>query len=247
MSRAESRAPRPVRHRRMSSELVDMLTADIRDGVYEIGASLPPERELSEEFGVSRLTVREALATLESSGLIVLRSGTRAKVRAPDMGSVLDMLSGAAALHFAGRSGIDNVVHFQDARTLVECGVARLAATRVTDAQVAELRAILARNAAAIGDAEEFGRTDMEFHLCLAETIANPIISGFYVAVDRWLSDARRITLSDAAQTDVAFAAHERILEAIAARDPERADAEMRAHLSQVNGLYRRMTAAEGT
>ncbi len=230
---------RMIRPKRMGTELAEILTADIRDGVYEVGASLPAERELSQTFGVSRLTVREALSSLEKSGLIVLRSGTRARVRAPNMDNVLDMLSGAAALHFAGASGVENIVHFQDARMLIECGVARLAATRATQAQLGDLRARLEDNRRSIGDTERFGQTDMEFHFAIADTVANPILNGFYIAVDRWLNDARQITLSDPRQVETAFEAHARIYAAIEAGDPDGADAAMRAHLSQVHDLYR--------
>ena len=64
------RAGRIVRRRRMHEDLVEMLATDIRAGVYEMGDALPSERDLMDEFGVSRLTVREATAALESKGFI---------------------------------------------------------------------------------------------------------------------------------------------------------------------------------
>ncbi len=63
----------------MHEDLVEILADDIRSGVYPVGETLPSERTLMDDFGVSSLTVREAMAALEKSGLIETRPGTRAQ------------------------------------------------------------------------------------------------------------------------------------------------------------------------
>lgn len=221
--------------RRMSEEIVEILTADIRNGVYVEGDPLPSERGMVEEFGVSRITVREALASLERSGLIAQHPGMRAKVRMPDSASVVEMLSGAATLQLAQPGGVG---HFQDVRTLVETGVAQLVAERITDEQVALLSDRLDENEASVGDVEHFARSDMAFHGAIAEVLDNPMVSGFYLAVDRWLADVRSTTLALEGQMETAFAAHAEIFKAIEARNPRGAQEAMRAHLEQVNRVY---------
>lgn len=226
---------RIAKPRRMSEELVDVLTTDIRNGVYDVGDQLPSERHMVEEFGVSRITVREALASLERSGLIAQHPGMRAKVRMPDSATVVDMLSGAATLQLSQPGGVG---HFQDVRSLVETGVAELAAARVTDDQIGHLSTLLEQNRESLGNVEHFARTDITFHEGIAEVTGNPMIAGFYLAVDRWLWDVRCTTLAREGQMDTAYAAHIEIFDAIAARDPRAAQDAMRSHLDQVNRVY---------
>lgn len=231
----EENTRRISKPRRMSEELVEILTTDIRNGIYEEGDSLPSERHMVEEFGVSRITVREALASLERSGLIAQHPGMRAKVRMPDSASVVEMLSGAATLQLAQPGGVK---YFQDARTLVETGVAQLAAERISDAEIAHLKELLVENEVSVGNVEHFARTDIAFHDAIAAVLDNPMISGFYLAVDRWLSDVRCTTLAHDGQMETAFAAHIAIYKAIEARDPKGAQEAMRSHLEQVNQVY---------
>lgn len=226
---------RPVRRRRMHEDLVDMLAQDIREGVFKVGEALPSERNLMQEFNVSRLTVREATAALESAGLIETRPGSRARVRAPGPEFLLEMLSQAATFYLQQPGGLQT---FTEVRQLVETGIVRLAAARATPAQIEELRERLERNHATIDDTEAFGRTDIEFHSAIAAIADNPIINAFFVAVDNWLREVRNTTLRVKGQTDTAFKAHRAIFEAIEARDPGRAAEAMRAHLQQLEEVY---------
>ena len=229
------RAGRIVRRRRMHEDLVEMLATDIRAGVYEMGDALPSERDLMDEFGVSRLTVREATAALESKGFIETRPGTRARVCGPWPDFLLGMLSEAAAFHLTEPGGLRS---FMEIRAIVETGVARIAAERISKDQIAGLRAELERNRDAVGDMDEFGRTDVEFHSAIARVVENPIINAFFVAIDEWLREVRRTSLLNNGQMETAYAAHARIFAALEAHDPDRAAAEMRGHLDQLSQIY---------
>ncbi|WP_118134731.1 FCD domain-containing protein [Oceanicella sp. SM1341] len=226
---------RLVKRKRMHEELVEMLSEDIRSGVFAVGDALPSERELMEEFGVSRLTVREALGALEKSGLIAVRPGTRARVCEPSSDRLVELLSGTATFYISQPEGLRN---FQDVRTLVETGLARMAAERATPEDIAGLGAILEANRASVGDTEAFARTDMDFHLAIARIVGNPMLDAFYLAVDRWLHEVRLVTLAHEGQMETAFAAHQRIFDAIRARDADRAFGAMREHLLQVNSMH---------
>jgi DNA-binding FadR family transcriptional regulator len=232
-----TRERRPVRHRRMHEDLVETLADDVRQGIYAVGDSLPSERQLMEEFSVSRATVRDAMAALESHGLIETHPGTRARVCGPRADFLLKMLSQAAVFYLHQPDGLRT---FGEVRELVETGVVRLAAESITDAQVERLRQKLTSNHQAIGDAQLFGQTDIDFHLAIAETVNNPIISSFFRAVEQWLQEVRDISLRNAGQMEIAYTAHAKIFEAIEARDPDIAAAQMRAHLHQLLSIYPR-------
>ncbi|HDZ74025.1 MAG TPA: FCD domain-containing protein [Aurantimonas coralicida] len=229
------REGRIVKRRRMHEDLVEMLATDIREGVYTVGDALPSERDLMDEFGVSRLTVREATAALESKGLIETRPGTRARVCGPRPDFLLGMLSEAAAFHLGEPGGLRS---FMEIRGIVETGVARIAAERITDEQIEGLKSELGRNRKAVGDMAEFGRTDVEFHSAIARIVENPIVDGFFIAVDEWLREVRRTSLLNDGQMETAYAAHVRIFAALELRDPDRASAEMREHLGQLSRIY---------
>lgn len=74
----------PIQNRRLYQQIADKLSAMIESGDFPPGSYLPPERELAEQFGVSRTSVREALIALEVSGLVSVRVGDGVKVRHPE-------------------------------------------------------------------------------------------------------------------------------------------------------------------
>lgn len=234
-SAASPTARRQIKRRRMHEDLVEILAGNIREGIFPVGAPLPSERQLMDEFGVSRLTVREAFAALESRGLIETRPGARARVCGPRADFLLNMLSQAAIFYLQQPGGLSS---FGEVRELVETGVVRLAAERACDDQIAVLRDRLEANRAAVGDRDAFARTDVTFHLTIAEIVDNPIISAFFHAVDQWLREIRDTTLRNDGQMEIALAAHEAIYDAIAARQPDRAAEAMRAHLHQLATIY---------
>ncbi len=226
---------RIVRRRRMHEDLVEMLAGDICEGVFEVGDTLPSERAMMEEFGVSRLTVREAMAALEARGLIETRPGSRARVCGPRPEFLLTMLSQAATFHLSQPGGLRALT---EVRQLVETGVVRLASVVATDTDIAGLRDRLEENRKAIGDPPRFAQTDIAFHAAIAETVNNPIIDGFFKALDEWLHEVRDTSLRAPNQMETAFAAHEAIMDALSARDPERSAQAMLAHLEQLERVY---------
>jgi len=232
-----TRERRKIRRRRMHEDLVDVLADDIRNGIFPVGELLPSERRLMEEFGVSRLTVREAIAALEGHGLIETRPGSRARVCGPRADFLLTMLSQAAAFYLNQPGGLKT---FGEARELVETGVVRLAAEHATSPQIEELEKRLRANQVAIGNPKIFGQTDIEFHLAVAQIADNPIISSFFRAIDQWLQEVRDISLRNDGQMDIAYAAHAKVFDAIKARSPDLAAQEMRKHLHQVATIYPR-------
>ncbi|WP_044559827.1 FadR/GntR family transcriptional regulator [Azospirillum sp. B4] len=218
--------PIPANGQRLYRQVADAIAADIRQGVYGPGRRLPSERDLAETFDVSRPTVREAMITLEILGLVEARHGSGIYVtdQLPAQETTAELDIGAFEL--------------TEARRLVEGEVAALAATTITDGELAELTALLTEigeeNARhAVGE-----KADRRFHLTIARASRNTALVG--VVEQLW--DMRYKSPLCMAMLDRARAVgdhprveeHQRIVHSLAARDPQAARAAMRDHLGRV-------------
>jgi DNA-binding FadR family transcriptional regulator len=171
-------------------------------------------------FDVGRASIREALYALGRMGLVQVRTGERPLVTRPTPEKLLTELSGVARQFLAGSNGPE---HFQEARALFEVGVARLAATRASNEDIAKLRLSLDANGAARGNLGRFERTDVAFHYVLAQITRNPIFTAVHDALVEWLTSQRTVSLRAPGAEEAAFEAHRRIFEGVAARDPDAA------------------------
>jgi len=225
----------PIKRRRLYEDLVEQLTGLIVSGRVPPGTHLPSERELVEQFGVGRSAVREALFALQKMGMVTLQSGERALVVAPTSGALVNELAGAVRYYLSQPSGVRD---FQGARALLEVGLARHAALNAQPKDLDALKAALEANEKALGQVERFIDTDVAFHYVLAEIGENPIFTTLLTALAEWLRGQRGSSVNAPGSPEAAVAAHKRIYEAIAARDPDRAEREMRAHLQQVADFY---------
>src|SRR5919109_363345 len=125
----------PVSVARASSSISDQIRQAIVTGKLPQGERLPPERELAEQFGVSRVTVRDALRGLEAMGLIEVRVGARG-------GAFVTVPSGAIVGQTMSDMMMMQAVSPQDiveARLVVELGTVTLACARATDDDLARL------------------------------------------------------------------------------------------------------------
>jgi GntR family transcriptional regulator, sialic acid-inducible nan operon repressor len=227
-----------IKRRRLYEDVASSLEQMIRDTDFLPGDFLPSERELMARFGVGRPAVREALFHLQKMGVIEVRSGERARVTRPTPKAVVESLAGAAR-HLLAEP--DGVRQFQNARAFFEIGLGRYAAEHATEQDLHELAAALDANRQSIGNIARFERTDVAFHYVLAVIPRNPIFTALHSAIAEWLIEQRRITLGYPGQNEVAYRAHAEIYEAIAARDPDRSERVVRAHLDQVCDMYWRV------
>src|SRR5262245_36151018 len=132
---------KPVESRRLYQQIADQIRELIDQGGFEAGTRLPPERDLAQQLGVSRPSLREALIALDVEGRVEVRSGSGVFVSAaqPDR---------AAAPKTAAMG--ESPSQLMDARSLIEGEVVILACARVTDELLARLRALLSGMAAEI-------------------------------------------------------------------------------------------------
>lgn len=225
----------PIRRRRLYQDVADHLEQMIRDNRLKEGEALPSERELMEQFQVGRPAVREALLSLQKAGLVAVSNGERARVTRPDASHFIGELSSAARVFLSGPDGIR---HFQQARLTLEVALARHAAREGNAADIARIAGALERNRRALGDIEEFEKSDVAFHYEIVLVARNPLFNGVHQAVVQWLTEQRDVSLRASRAKADAFAFHERIYEAIAAHDCDAAEVAMREHLESVAAFY---------
>lgn len=192
------------------------------------GDSLPSEGELSRRLSVSRLTVREAVRSLEARGLLEVRKGRRPVVREPNGRLVGD--------YFKTTVRRDPVMLFEllEVRFALEVRIASLAARNAS-------RASLAAMAAAIGqmrdaaDEAAFHDADVRFHEALAVASGNSMLTQLIEELGEPLRVSRqhshRGRLRDGRPVAEVIDAHQAVLDAVERRDPRAAAREMEAHL----------------
>lgn len=215
---------------RAADTVVRQLSAKIQSGEYSDGTPLPPERLLMEEFGISRTVVREAVQSLSKQGLLEARPRHRPIVRKPGYDAAISAMESVVS-HLLNNSG--GVKNLFDTRILIEAALVRQAAQQAQREDIAALKAALEANEAAIGDSEEFYRSDCAFHALLYEIPRNPVLPALHKAYVTWLapqwSQMPRLPERNRANVD----AHGKIFEGILMRDPDAAEAALRTHLEQ--------------
>jgi GntR family transcriptional repressor for pyruvate dehydrogenase complex len=214
----------PIRRAPLYEEIADRLRALISAQKLDPGDRLPSERELSSTLGVSRTSVRQALATLRSIGLIEVRHGDGAYLlrTGEEMVSSLTV----AMLH----SQADHSMVWE-AREAIEVHAARLAAGRATSADLARMRRALDAMAAAIEAGEEGTDADAVLHRAIVAAAHNPMLDQLYEGIAEAVDRTSAASLSIPGRPPESLRAHRAIVEAIGDRDAERAASEMTSHL----------------
>ncbi len=217
--------------RRLHAHVVDALVPRIVSGELAPGSLLPTEPEMSARFGVSRSVVREALRVLGAKGLIDVRHGSGTRVTTPDRWDTLDPLI-LLALRKRGASAA--VLHdLLEARTIVECEVAALAAERAKPEERTALQAALVTMRESLHDPARFVAGDSAFHLTLLRAARNRVLERMTQPMHELLSYAQALTDAIPGVLTRALAEHETIADAVERRDPEAARNAMRVHLAQ--------------
>jgi GntR family transcriptional repressor for pyruvate dehydrogenase complex len=226
----------PIVVPKTSDVLARELRKQILGGALLPGASLPAEREIVLQTGLSRGSVREALRILEAEGLVSTRPGRQGGSVARQPGD--ESLAKYISLFVHGR-GI-SLVSLLQTREAVEPALAALAARNRTDAQLAELTAITERVEAAYSDTPLYLAENVNWHCAIAAASHNELLRAFMVAISSMIYKASAI--EDFATEEVrglVIKAHRRILAAIAAQDADAAHRRMARHLAALTAAMR--------
>ncbi|MEM6760266.1 MAG: FCD domain-containing protein [Pseudomonadota bacterium] len=217
--------PRP----RSADKLVAKFERLIRDGQLPEGSALPPEREIVQEFGVSRTVAREAVLSLSSKGLIEARPGFRPIVKKPGYETAISVLGSLVPQLLSLPGGVKNLF---DVRILMEASLVRTAAHEATREQIRDLKAALTRNGEAIEDSTRFYATDIEFHGVLYRIPDNPLLPALHRAYTEWLAPQWANMPRLPSRNRDNYDAHSRIFDGILMRDPDEAERQLRQHLA---------------
>jgi GntR family transcriptional repressor for pyruvate dehydrogenase complex len=208
------------------AQVVDHVRREIEAGRLGPGDRLPPERELAQQMGVSRPSLRSGLRTLTAMGIIHARrgAGTFIVEGPPHLGKA--PLQFMAALH-----GF-TLDQMYEARRMLEVGAAGLAAARATGEQLVAMADEITGMYATLDDPQAFLRHDLGFHRAVAAGSGNPIVATIIGTLVEIIWEAGRVSMQGFSLRESADT-HRRIYDAIRARSPERARREMTGHLEQ--------------
>lgn len=215
---------RSVKRASLTKQLIDEIILSIESGELPAGEKMPPEAELAEMLHVSRNSLREALKTLETFGIIqsIHGQGTflspNAAQRIPNM-ELLQLLSDN-----------DDLQNLLDARLVLEPGIAKLAAERRTDADIDALSASLGSFVS-----KDNGISTM-FHVRLSEAAKSPVLHGYLQAIFQKLVYTPYPLLQEKLLPDLhddEVREHREVLDAIIEKDGDSAQELMHMHLKR--------------
>lgn len=219
----------PIQPARLYEQIVQQIESRILRGELKPGDKLPAERELAEQFGVSRTAVREAVKALIQLGLVDAQPGRGTFVIQRSPSGVRDVMT--QILKSDLERGTRDLV---EVREILEPEIAFLAAQRAGEEHRSAMRAAIAQMEQSLTDIDAFIEADLDFHLALAEASRNSLILALIDnLVDILRSARRRIALVPGGITR-AQEHHKRIYAAIERGDGNAARQAMSNHLGQV-------------
>ena len=225
---------RPVAGKRAFEEIAEQIRAQLSRHSLRVGDRLPAERQLAEQFHVSRNTLREALRSLEIAGLLELKKGATG-------GAFIREGGGGAAV--AGLSDLFHMgtirpQHLTEARILIGTEVARLACARRTKEDLAALQGNVeaAEAATAAGNVELRAQVNYEFHRLLARAAKNPVL---IVLTDAMMEMTRHFVESVGYMPNrYVMPSRRRLLACLQSKDGEAAAAEMKGLLQRLQRFH---------
>lgn len=235
----------PTLSDRVTKSVLDL----IETSALRPGDRLPSERDLGEQFGVSRTVVREALRSLAARGQLDVRTGSGATVARVNV----ERASEALRLYVQGSHSDDGGVTYEqinDVREMIETKVARLAATSASEADIAELIVIHEEFCARAEEPEITSQLDVGFHRAVAASVHNPLFLVMLDSIEPILLEIRRRVALVPGRPGRAIEAHAGILDCIRRRDPDAAQRAMTEHLQESRTIWRELVregAASGT
>ncbi|MFE7172357.1 FadR/GntR family transcriptional regulator [Streptomyces sp. NPDC057616] len=213
---------------RVSQLIVEQIRLLLKEERLQPGDRLPSERELCVQFGVSRVTVREALRSLEASGLVEIRVGARggAFVTAPSSQRVGEGLADLLSLSPLTATEVT------EARLVFELGIVPLVVERATDEDIAGLRALCDEHAEAVKQGVYDMEMSADFHTrvaaCTHNTAIEMLVQSFHGPLLMSLREAQSVEPQMGLHGSKE---HRKFVDAVAARDAETASEIMRTHI----------------
>ncbi|MFE0653705.1 FadR/GntR family transcriptional regulator [Streptomyces sp. NPDC059534] len=209
---------------------IEKIKEMIVSGALQPGARLPNEADLADQLGLSRSSLREAVRALTAMRILVPRQGDGTYVSGLEPHLLLESLAFAADVSHGHTAG-----QLLQVRRLLEPQVTALAAGRLTDEQLKELRGILDRSAEEGIDIEAFVALDIEFHRAIADSVGNPVLSTLLGILSTHTQRLRIVRgTHHAPAREQAHRDHEAIWRALSVGDAQLAAAASMVHVAAV-------------
>jgi GntR family transcriptional regulator, transcriptional repressor for pyruvate dehydrogenase complex len=214
----------------LSDAVTDRIISQIQEGQYRAGDRLPTERELAEQLGVGRTSVREGLRFLEKLGVLEIRQGMGTVVRSLSLGEVFEHLVPVQTIIELPDRDVRDIMHV---RRVLEAESAQLAAQHATDRQLGRLEELLHGMAASLEKPRDYLEMDLEFHVVVAEAASNPVLAQLVNLIRDIYTRYFEIVLRDPEMNKTSLAFHRRLYAALRDHDADAARQHILAHLSQ--------------
>lgn len=216
---------KPIRQTRVSEEVTEQIKQCILLGDFNAGDKLPAERELMEQFQVSRVAIREALRALENSGFVSTRQGATGGTYVIEL-SFENLSSAFIDLFLAEKISIPEMFHV---RVLIEPEVARLSAMRITPESTKKLLEILEKEESPVNSLADDIETKTMAHFVLAEICGNRFLEALVKSLMRVTKKVIEAVNPNTLSMHPA-GMHRPIVEAVIAGKPDESAEAMRRH-----------------
>jgi len=233
-----------VRHTNVVYQIIDQIRNSILTGKLRPGDKLPSEKDLIKSFQVSMPTLREALRTLEYLRLIEMRKGVNGGIFIAEVDMQITLSNLTNFLHFKNVS----IEHISSIRELVEPYCAKIAAEKISEKDLGELRRCIDKCKELKSEiySAEVTRHEIQFHRVITRQTENPILILIVDYIENLLEDLKHKIRPGQQFTEFVIDSHERIYNAIKDRDPERAYEEMLKDVSEIgNDIHKMMHSEE--
>jgi GntR family transcriptional regulator, transcriptional repressor for pyruvate dehydrogenase complex len=221
----------PVSLARASQAIVDQIRELIQGGSLSAGERLPSERDLCERFGVSRVTVREALRILEASGLVTVKVGARggAYITTPSRDRV-----GRGIEDYLTLSPTITPAEVTEARLVLEVGIVPIVCARATDEDIKELFALCDKADAATEAGTYTMEMSADFHIAVARLAHNGAIEMLLGPFHRPMLSSMKAAREVAPEMGaLGVKEHRKFVQAVRDKDVAKATDLMKAHLER--------------
>ncbi len=235
---------RPVKRTRLYEDVVAQIQRLVRTKKLSPGDRLPSERELAAALGIGRTSVREALRTLDSMGLIEVRSGMGAFLRNIGLDPYLATIR--ESLSFLLDVKEESLVELWEVRQGLEEQIASLAARRREVPHLAKLRRLTEEMREGLDGPDTVVRSGISFHRTLAEAAGNAVLLTVWEAIASLIEKSQRRIVGIPGQAVQALAKHTDLLRAVEEGDGAAARRAMQAHMEAEGDHLRAALALQG-
>lgn len=218
----------------VGAQAVESIKTLIVSGVLKPGEALPAERDLAAMLGISRPTLREAIGALSAMNVLDSRHGDGTFVTSLEPSLLLE------PINFLLRIDETAILHLFEVRRVLEVGAARLAAPRITEAEVNELAKLVESARLSLGQPMRYLQYDYDIHTLIIKSTCNPLYISIYESISQLSIKSRKRTASISTTREQAHEDHIAIVDALRSHDGEKAACVMQAHLETMERSFRK-------